>query len=574
MRLKLLPLMLLLFQFSIYAQTREHAFRINEQLGRGMNLSMFEGNTNNVTVSKWNPEYPHMIAELGFNHVRIPIRWEPSGRSNPESPYNINPDFLDQIKLVVDSCMNNGLMAIINMHHHEELCGDPDGQKERFLSQWRQISEFFKDYSDKLLFEILNEPHSNMKPDKWNVFLADAITAIREDSPNRTVLIGTADWGGLGSVSDLQLPDDDNIILTIHYYNPFSFTGQGAGWIDGADAWLGTKWNNTESERQRVQNEMAPLKELETQQNIPIHIGEFGSYNKGDELSREKWTTYIARYIESQGWSWAYWEFCEGYGIYSASGGTYYQFLVDALINNPMPEASYYATTSVYTSDFSMGNSEWDLRNNSGASSTKQNTDDQMVISISNPGSSGWHVQLLKYGIKLEAGKKYRVRFKAYADGERSLTTYVSEGVDPYAAYSSYKQFSLSDITKEYSYTFDMTKNDNDARIKFDLGTSDANVHFESIVLESIQLQEPTSAIAVQEYKSKIFPNPVSNQLTINNFDHFEQLVISNINGSTIFSQQLSEQSSQIDFSQLTPGMYFVTLLNKNDRLTTKIIKR
>jgi len=573
MRLKLLTL-LFLIHFSAFAQTREHAFEINAQLGRGMNLSMFEGNTNSVTVSKWNPDYPRMIAELGFNHVRIPIRWEPSGRSNPEAPYNINPDFLDQIKLVVDSCLDNGLFAIINMHHHEALFADPDGQKERFLSQWRQISEFFKGYSDKLIFEILNEPHSLLTPEKWNVFLADAVTAIREDSPQRIVSIGTADWGGLGSISDMVLPADENIILTIHYYNPFSFTGQGASWIEGADAWLGTKWNNTEPERQKVQKDFAPLKEMEEQQNIPIHIGEFGSYSKGDSISREKWTTYVARYIESQGWSWAYWEFCEGYGIYNPGTGTYNQFLVDALQNNPMPEPSYYAATPVYASNFSMGSTEWDLRNSNVAVSTKQTKNGQMVISISTIGSSGWYIQLVKYGIKLEAGKKYRVRFKARAENGRSLTAYVGEGTEPWGAHSNYNVFSLTDIMEEYSYTFDMTTNDNDARIKFDLGTSTADVYFESIVIESIELQDPTTSIAIKEYKSEIYPNPVTNRLTINNFDHFEQLIITNINGSKILNRRLNNQSNFIDVSHLASGIYFVSLLNQKNRLTTKIIKK
>ena len=372
------------------AQNREKAFEINEQLGRGINFgNMYEDNTNSVSVSAWKPEYAKMIAELGFNHVRIPIRWEPEGRSNPEAPYNINPDFLDKIKQVVDSCLNNGLMAIINMHHHEALFADPDGQKERFLSQWKQISEFFKEYPDDLLFEILNEPHGNLNAEKWNIFLADALSVIREDNPDRVVLIGSPEWGGVSSISKLKLPDDENIILSIHYYNPFSFTHQGASWVDGADAWLGIKWNDTETERQKVQNEFAPLKTLEEQQNIPVHIGEFGSYSTADEVSREKWTTYMARYIDSQGWSWAYWEFCAGFGIYDPNTKNYRQFLVDALLHNTVPEPAHYEATPIYTSNFSTGISEWDLRNNGDAVSFKQNTNDQMVISISSTDGTG-----------------------------------------------------------------------------------------------------------------------------------------------------------------------------------------
>lgn len=197
-----------------------------------------------------------------------------------------------------------------------------------------------------------------------------------------------------------------------------------------------------------------------------------------------------------------------------------------------------------------------------------------MVISISTIGSSGWYIQLVKYGIKLEAGKKYRVRFKARAENGRSITAYVGEGTEPWGAHSNYNVFSLTNIMEEYSYTFDMTTNDNDARIKFDLGTSTADVYFESIVIESIELQDPTTVIATKEYKSEIYPNPVTNRLTINNFDHFEQLIITNINGSKILNRRLSDQSNFIDVGYLASGIYFVSLLNQKNRLTTKIIKK
>ncbi len=567
-------LLLLLGSFSILAQNREHAFEINEKLGRGVNYgNMFEAPTETEWGNPWHPEYAKMIAELGFNHVRIPIRWEPKARSSSTSPYTINATFLNHIKQVVDSALNNGLIAIMNMHHHEALFDNPDGQKARFLAQWKQISEFFKDYPDDLLFEILNEPHGNISADKWNFFATDALNKIREDNPTRVVLIGTAEYGGLGGLSKLELPNDDNIILTVHYYNPFHFTHQGAEWSEGADAWLGTKWNDTETERQVVQNEFAPLKAFEQQQNVPIHIGEFGSYSKADETSRKKWTTYIARYLESLNWSWAYWEFSAGFGIYNPGDETYNQFLVDALLHNPIPEPAYYTGTPVYSSDFSQNTSGWNVYTQSGASAIKENSSGNLDVTINSVGSENWHVQLVKNNIRLEAGKKYRVTFTAKAAAQRQISAYTGQSSDPWSSYSGSNSFSIGTEFNTFSYVFDMNVNDNAARIVFDLGESSENLTFKSVTLEEIVLQEPSSSVIIKDFKSKIFPNPVNDHLVVSNLDDFKQITLRNMEGQLLINERLNDFENKINTNNLASGTYFVSLVNQKNRYTTKIIK-
>lgn len=563
--------------FVTHAQTREKAFQINEKLGRGINYgNMFEAPTETAWGNQWKPEYPKIIADLGFNHVRIPIRWEPAERSSSQPPYNIYSTFLNRIKEVVDSSLNAGLYAVINMHHHEALYENPEEQDERFLAMWKQIADFFKDYPDSLLFELLNEPHGNLTPEKWNELYPKALDSIRLTNPERIVVIGTANYGGLGGLPYLEIPEDEFTILTVHYYNPFQFTHQGAGWVGGnADDWLGTKWLDSESEREVIHQEFSPLKAIGETFNIPVHIGEFGAYSKAGMKSRAKWTTYLSRYFEQNGWSWAYWEFSAGFGIYNPIPKSFNQELVDALLHNEIPEPSRYEGTDVYSSNFQTNNDGWSLGTASSASGNLNRSNNSLEINITNPGTAGWHVQLRKGNLSLEQGKKYRYSFRAKADSNRSVTSYVGMNSDPWSAYSGYNGATLTDTFNVYTVIFDMNSpDDNSARMVFDLGTSDVNVTISEVKLEEIVWVPPTHAKTESIFNSYVFPNPISEKLTVNNLDNFKEAIILSAKGSVIFEYQLQPKQNIIDVNQLKPGIYFLMLKDENNQFTKKLIKQ
>ncbi|HCE57559.1 MAG TPA: glycoside hydrolase [Prolixibacteraceae bacterium] len=571
MKLKFTLLLLLITQL-LFAQNREHAFDVNQRLGRGINYgNMFEDNSAVVNVSSWKPQYASMIAKQGFSHIRVPIRWDT--RTTNTEPYTISTAFLSKIKQVVDSALNNNLHVIINMHHHDSLFVNPDKYKARFLSQWTQISEYFKNYSDTLLFEIMNEPHDKLTAEKWNVFLVDALAEIRKTNPNRIVLIGTPDWGGLGGLPYLQLPADENIILTVHYYNPFQFTHQGASWVSGSTPWLGTTWNDSETEREVVANEFAPLVQFGKANNVPVHIGEFGAYSKADETSRKKWTTFIARYLESVGFSWAYWEFSAGFGIYNPSKSTWNQFLVDALLHNELPEPARYVGTPVYTSNFATTTDGWVLQKNSSTAALTR-ADNALKITIDNGGTEGWHVQLVKNGMNLTAGKQYRFSAKVKAETPRSATAYIGMNVSPWSAYSGYNGISLADTFKVYTFLFTMNTTDNAARIVFDLGKSTSDVTVTDVKLEEVVLQWPTAAVTTRNLKTTVYPNPANEVLYIDNRDEFTLVTIYNSSGIPVFERKINTATNEIDTGKLANGLYFVRLTGKDIQQVVKLLKQ
>ena len=487
--LYILPFIAATWSFSSLSGQDTPAFEMNERLGRGINIgNTFEAPSETAWGNPWNPEYAGIIAGLGFDHIRVPVRWEP--RSEDESPYTIDASFFERIESVIDTALKHGLHVIINMHHHDQLLSDPEGQKERFLSHWEQIGEYFSHYPDSLLFEVFNEPHDDFTPERWNIFFPEALERIRITNPDRMVLLGTAEWGGIGGLAHLEVPDDPNLILTVHYYSPFQFTHQGASWSDGADAWLGTRWHDTEAERKAMENDFSAVLEFSQQHNIPVHIGEFGAYSRADMDSRVRWTTFISRYMEQQGFSWAYWEFSAGFGIYNPSNGQLRQELVDALLHNPIGEPTETLADTIYASDFTTGNDGWNL--NAGELATMTRESESLVINIFDPGENAWNIQLIKPGMTLEKNKSYRVTFTITTPESRGITAYAGRDGSPWNAYSGYHNMTVGGQEQTYVYTFRMNDDtDPGARLVFDLGGDVTDFILHEFVLEETTIVIP-----------------------------------------------------------------------------------
>ena len=284
-------------------------------LGRGINL----GNKLEAPLEgDWGaPIEARMLTTIrrgGFATVRVPTRWSAHAATTP--PYEIDPAFLNRVAWVVDQSLAAGLMVVLNVHHYEEIFIDPQLQRDRFLALWQQIATRFRDHPDGLVFEILNEPHDSLTPELWNDFLRDALAVIRQSNADRYVMLGTGEWGGIGAMDRLQLPDDDRLIFTFHYYSPFAFTHQGAEWVSGSDAWLGTTWG-TARDSAAVRNDFDAVAAWAREHIVPVFLGEFGAYSRAAMDDRVAWTAFVAREAERRGFSWAYWEFDAGFGAYT-----------------------------------------------------------------------------------------------------------------------------------------------------------------------------------------------------------------------------------------------------------------
>jgi endoglucanase len=305
-------------------------------LGHGINLGNFlespkEGDWGGVLKE----EDFSIIKQAGFVTVRVPIRW--SSHVATAAPYTIDPVFLSRVDWVVVQAKKNGLNAILDYHNDDALMKDPDGQGERFVAIWRQVAAHYQAEPPSILFELLNEPNKMDVP-HWNKLLVQALAVIRPTNPTRAVVVGPTVWNSPGMLPTLVLPEDDqNLIVTFHFYDPMSFTHQGASWVAAFTNMSGNTWDGTDAQKKPIVEIFDKAQKWGQEHHRPIFLGEFGAYSKGPMDSRARWTAFVARTAEAHGFSWAYWEFSSGFGAYDPQAQQWRAPLLDALLPGHQP---------------------------------------------------------------------------------------------------------------------------------------------------------------------------------------------------------------------------------------------
>lgn len=291
------------------------------------------------------PHSPADIAQMkkeGFDHVRIPVAWH--HYTGPGPDYTISADIFQKVDVLLKSARAQKLRVLLNIHHFEPLNENPEAEKARFFAMWRQIAEHYADAPPEVAFELLNEPYRKATTEVMNALYAEVIPLIRQSNPSRTLFVGPGQWNKATELPALLLPDaDENLIVTLHSYEPFSFTHQGANWTGQDHTLTGIVFPGppakplaiAESASQELRDWVRQYNTLPPEQNPssaqafqsavqiakhwseyygrPIHWGEFGAYTKADDASRARYYRAFRRAAESAGQGWAIWDWRAGF---------------------------------------------------------------------------------------------------------------------------------------------------------------------------------------------------------------------------------------------------------------------
>jgi endoglucanase len=322
---------------------RTPAYREAKLFLRGVNLGDYlEANRRwrNIEVSA---EEIAQIKQEGFDHIRVPIGWHQY--AGPAPDYLLEPEIFARVDFVVTNALKNKLAVMINIHHFGALDKDPTNAAPEFFAIWRQIAAHYKKFPKQLAFELDNEPHENATTALMNPIYAQVIKEIRETNAKRTIFVEPGNWGGIGGLSDLVLPPDKNVIVSVHCYDPFYFTHQGATWTSGQTPVTGIifpgppaqplvpdpklrlesyqldwmeKYNTLPADKnpsspQAFLGKLSYIRAWSDYYGRPVHLGEFGAFTKADEQSRVNFYSAFRRACEAEEIGWCIWDWSAGF---------------------------------------------------------------------------------------------------------------------------------------------------------------------------------------------------------------------------------------------------------------------
>ena len=267
--------------FSLSARITPH--EAIKQMQKGINLGNTfepprEGEWGNPTTQEY---FFDMYKNAGFDCVRIPVRYD--NYTGKTAPYKVSDAWLNRIEQVVDWGLKRDLFIVINTHHDDWIKSSyTETNKARFDSIWSQIAVRFKSKSEKLIFEIINEPHGLTKANNDDLH-ARVLSIIRKTNPTRLVIFQGHNWGGSDELITAAIPKDSFLIGSFHSYDPYLFGLEGQG-----------NWGSS-GDYSQLENKFKTVSNWSIKDNIPVFLGEFGSLKKCDFNSRMR---HYRAYVE------------------------------------------------------------------------------------------------------------------------------------------------------------------------------------------------------------------------------------------------------------------------------------
>jgi endoglucanase len=328
---------------------------------RGVNLTswfeMWQPGPGNLKM--YDEEDIRNIKSLGADIVRLPVHFDMLSSGAPE--YKINETVWKYLDKAVDWCEKYQIHIVIDDHSFNGLPDDkyPSGRiiNNHLQKVWPQVAARYKDRSDYVLYEILNEPQLSSAAE-WNKIQGEALKTIRRYDTKHTVVVSGNEWSSAHALSSVKVYDDPGLIYTFHCYLPMTFTHQGASWagreleqLSGIpfpydekrmppvpDKVKGT-WMETElvknypadGNADAVRKELTTAKNFGDKNHVALWCGEMGAYDKNSiHEDRVRWYKQISSLLSELDIPFCVWGYGGSFGLFRKGSAEQYPYDLDA----------------------------------------------------------------------------------------------------------------------------------------------------------------------------------------------------------------------------------------------------
>ncbi len=296
------------------------------------------------------------LRQRGFTHIRLPVD---GALLMPRhaAPAEIN-DRLAELDAALAHLVALDFAVSIDMHPSRAFVDRharaPDQAFEDLAGLWTRLARrYASSPPDRVFFELLNEPAP--EPDIWRRQLERLLQTLRPLAPNHTFVVSTSDFQQVHRLLETQPVADRNVVYAVHFYEPMSFTHQGADWTPGdpVAALAGVPFPLAERDPavvallaqlrrqgatgaadllardararwapQRIAAAMAEVAAWSRRHDRAVILNEFGVLKrKASARDRLAWLHAVRETTEARCIGWAVWEFDEAFGFLTHQQG-------------------------------------------------------------------------------------------------------------------------------------------------------------------------------------------------------------------------------------------------------------
>lgn len=252
------------------------------------------------------------IRDKGFDHVCMGVDMPKYYDEAANALVTSGSYDIANVDGIIRRAIDAGLYIMIRCHGWWDFASNDPAQYAKFVKMWACFAEHYKDYDEKLIFNLQGEPrYSGNSDHNLNKVQNETVAAIRKTNPTRLILLTVTDSCQPWLIETFSPPAGDrNIALVIHLYNPGDFTHQGATWSDPKRDHQVRMTNEHLTTLQWDMDQISGF--MRKHPDIPIVLNEFSVQqnvaNKDDIVT---WLTKIRTFCESNGIPWTYWQYCD-----------------------------------------------------------------------------------------------------------------------------------------------------------------------------------------------------------------------------------------------------------------------